>query len=439
MTSSQLIKRARSLADIPNSLYITHEDEKNSLFEAYKDIYSKITSSSDDYFLSELIVDSASLATQINETEWEIDIPNVYKLRFVSYFDGKWISMSKFNTRNKSSAVPCYRWRGAKLWIAGKLPSQIKIDFYPAPKEPQLPDLSYNYGLQLSAPDKLLISSPYFISIANPNNAYNTDYMLYVSGLQIKVESTVLNTTTMLYISTTDITNLQYHMGSIYFLDGGNLYKASSNLINTINPSQIIANVDNFNISKNKIYYTSAGQTYEASLDGLGASVVYAYPTTCFNKLDSGDNVYLNAGVIYINDQSLAISATYLSTDGIYVYYLDTAGVLHKYLDIENDIIIATNIQIISPISNGFIPTVSDTWSIKAISSEEDTEFDYPLNEAWEMVAYQCAVDFKRKGNGDTNALLARLADIAVRFEKVLIRDECQPERMAPQAPQFYY
>lgn len=442
MTSSEIIKRARSLADIPNSLYITHDDEKSSLFESYKDIYSKITDSSDDYFIKESILDPV-VASKIGDTEWEVEIPSdVYKLRFLDYYDsGRWIAMTKFATanRNKSFSTPQYRWRGSKLWITGQLPSKIRIDYYPPPIVPALPDLSYNYGLSLSAPDKMLVSSPYFTSIANPNNAYDTDYLLYVNnGLQIKVESTVLQTTSTLYTSATAITNLQYYMGSVYFLTGGNLYKATSNLVSTITPTQIIASVDTFNISKNKIYYTSGGQTYSAALDGTNPQVVYAYATTCFNKLDSGDNLYLNAGVIYRNDVSLGISATYLSTDGVYIYYLDSAEVLHKYLSITDDVILATNVQIMSGYSNNFIALITDNWSIKAISSEEDTEFDYPLNEAWELMAYQCAIDFKRKNNGDVTLLQTRLSEVYGRFTDVLVRDAYQPERMAPQTPFSY-
>jgi len=48
MKSSEIIARARSLADIANSKFITNSDEENALFEAYKDVYSKITDSSDD-------------------------------------------------------------------------------------------------------------------------------------------------------------------------------------------------------------------------------------------------------------------------------------------------------------------------------------------------------------------------------------------------------
>ena len=38
MLASDLIKRARSLSDTPNSLFISHSDEINSLWESWKDI-----------------------------------------------------------------------------------------------------------------------------------------------------------------------------------------------------------------------------------------------------------------------------------------------------------------------------------------------------------------------------------------------------------------
>ena len=54
-------------------------------------------------------------------------------------------------------------------------------------------------------------------------------------------------------------------------------------------------------------------------------------------------------------------------------------------------------------------------------------------------MAYQCAIDFKRKNNGDITLLDKRLLEVFGRFVDVLVRDESQPERMASTIPHFYY
>jgi len=76
---------------------------------------------------------------------------------------------------------------------------------------------------------------------------------------------------------------------------------------------------------------------------------------------------------------------------------------------------------------------------LMAISSLEDTEFIYPVNEANEIMAYQSAIDYKRKQNGDISLLMARLSEIQNRFIGVIKRDEYQPERRAIDVPFWSY
>jgi hypothetical protein len=136
MLASEIVKRARSLADVPNSQFISYSDELESMWESYKDIYSKITDTSDDYFISQSILDT-STAVQLGINEWEIDMPSdMYKIRFVDFMDnGRWQNMDKFNTqsRNKSYSRPMYRFRGNKLWVIGSsytgLPASIRVDY----------------------------------------------------------------------------------------------------------------------------------------------------------------------------------------------------------------------------------------------------------------------------------------------------------------------
>ena len=60
MLASEIIRRARSLADIANSDYISHEDETESLYESYKDVYSEILNQSDDYYLITVILNTST-------------------------------------------------------------------------------------------------------------------------------------------------------------------------------------------------------------------------------------------------------------------------------------------------------------------------------------------------------------------------------------------
>jgi len=443
MLATDIIKRARSLSDTPNSLFISTSDEQQSLYESWKDIYSKITDSSDDYFLIEIFLDM-STAVQLGTNEWEITVPaDVYKIRFVNYRDttGGWTNMYKFATdsRNRLSGSPKYRWRANKLWVTGStLPSAIRLEYYPAPIVPSIPEPDWNYCLSLAQYDKTNVSSPNYFSVINPNNSDNTDYLIYIfAGTTIKVESATLNSTTTLYTST-GLSNVIYNLGYIYYLKGGDIFRATTNLQSTIVPAAItsVGNITTFSISKGKIYFSDATDTYQCNLDGSTPVVLYAYTTKGVNVTDTGIYYIKDSdGLIYNNAVSLGILADQISGDGTNYYYLDSAGVVHK----NADTVLALNVSYIGQPSNGFIALINDQLEVKAVSTTDDTDFIYPINEANEIMAYQCAIDFRRKQNGDLTALLARLAEIWDRFFDVLKRDEGLPERRARDCPFFNY
>jgi hypothetical protein len=257
----------------------------------------------------------------------------------------------------------------------------------------------------------------------------------------IRLESTTLNTLTTLYTST-DLSNVQYNLGYIYFLKGGDIWRASTNLTSTIVPVNLtsVGGIVDYSITGKKLYFSTATETKSANLDGTGVSAaLYGYETKGISII--GSDIYFiktSDGFIYQNGTSLAISATDLSTDGTYLYYLDSASVLHKYLGTFDEVL-RTNVSFIGYPQNNFISIITDSLEVLAVSTLEDTDFDYPLNEANELMAYQSAIDFRRKANGDVTLLAARLGEIWDRFLDVLKRDEGQPERRVSEFPYLNY
>ncbi len=440
MNSLEIIKRARSLADLTNSDFISWEDEVSSLWESWKDIYSKITDSSDDYFITSVIIPTSG-ATQLGDSEWELTIPDIYKIRFVNYWDnGRWVNMEKFNTnqRNRQLSSPRYRWRGNKLWIVASsfgLPSQIRIDYYPAPIQPSVPEASYNYASTYPLYQRSGISSPTFTRVANSVNTEPTDYFFYVYNNDIIVESTLLQSKTTLYGAGIAPSNLIYHLGYLYWLDGGDIYRAPTDYTSTLVPVAltITSDIVSFSISNGVIYFTNATEVNTCALNGSGVTQVYATPVESVYVVGS-DTYYIDAGILFENDVNTGLSAIQIWSDGVNLYRLDSAGVLYK-----NDEILQLSISLIGSGGDEFIPVVDTSLNIKAISTRDNTEFDYPINEANEIMAYQSAIDYKRKQSADTTALVARLAEIWDRFMDVLKRDEGQPERRISEAPKYFY
>ena len=442
MLASDLIKRARSLSDTPNSLFISHSDEINSLWESWKDIYEQITNSSDDYFITSVIL-STTGATQLGNNEWELTIPSdVYKIRFIDWQNnGRWENMTKFNTnnRNKLYGSPQYRWRGPKLWIiASYLPQTIRIDYYPPPIMPSTPENMYQYLLTLPLYSvSTTVSGPQFYSSKNQNLSDNTDHMLYaLSGTSIRSESATLNTNIALYTSTL-ISGVQYNAGFIYWLENNAVCRSSTDNVSTLTKTVISSGtVLNFSISNNFLYWATASNTYKVALDGSGPVSIYAYTTDHVCTIGT-DVYYIRAGVIYKNAVSLVINSASITTDGIYLYYLDSLGNVHKYIG-TTDIIIETAIIFLGSYQDNFLSVITTKYEVQAISVISDTDFIYPVNEANEILAYQCAIDFKRKQNGDITLLASRQSEIQNRLMSVLIRDSYQPERRTPESSNYW-
>ena len=442
MTASKLIARARSLSDTPNSLFISHDDEVNGLYESWKDIYSKITDSSDDYYLISVILPTTT-AIKLGESEWQLALPDdVFKIRFVNYMDsGSWFEMEKFNTgnRNRNSGTPMYRWRGEYLWITGSLPSQIRLEYYPPPVMPSVPELSYNYALSYPLYQIPNISMPAFFTVKNPNMQDNTDYIIYIfNGTSIIVESMTLNSILTLYTGT-GLSNAVYYLGYVYYISGGDIYRVPTNLVSAILtiPTKITTStsITNFTIYNSVIYYSDGTNTSICNLDGTNVTVLYAYPTKCNYN---GYNIRMSDGFIYNGGISTGISASSLTANPDFMFYVDLSGNLHRYTATEDTTILG-DVAYIGMLQSNFFPVINKNMTIIAKSSLPDTDFVYPLNEANEIMAYSSAIEYKRKQQGDPSLLMSRLGEIWTRFEEVLKRDEGLPERRKREVPYYNY
>ena len=433
MYSSEIIARARSLADIENSKFITNTDEENALFEAYKDVYSKITDSSDDYYIKTALLDLTT-ATKINDTSFEIDMPaDCYKIRFVDFKNsGEWQSMDRFNTnqRNDRPGKPQYRWRAGKLWIiAGSLPDAIRVDYYPPAEKPSVPETPYRYLQGIPAYTRPGVTSPWFVY------ENELDYMLYVlNGTTIQAESIEGNSTAVLYTGT-GLSNIQFYAGYLYFLSGGNIYRGTTDFAATVVPVAILSGsaVTAFTITNGLIYYTDGADTFTCAIDGTGSVSIATDSRVNYCKCGA-DLVYLDAsGFIVIGAVTTTISALAVSSDGAAIYYLTAAEDVYRLtnygLTTEKTTLLDYAVDLEGgQISFAFLSCRGSMGSLFALSTKEDTDFSYPLNEAPEAMAFQCAIDFRRKQNGDTTQLIARGAEIVDRMLDQLKRDEYQPE-----------
>jgi len=436
MLASEIIRRARSLADIANSDYISHEDETESLYESYKDVYSEILNQSDDYYLITVILNT-STATKLGNSEWELTIPaDVSKIRFLDYKSGdQWVSMVKFGTdqRNDNAGACRYRWRGDKLWLigaqSGGLPPQIRLCYYPPAVKPSVPETALAYYLAYTPAQLATITSPFYFVQPNANNDLATDYLLYIlGGITILLDSVRLGTHVTLYTGT-GLSQVKYYAGYVYYLKGGDIYRAATDFASTLVPTMITAvgTIVSYTIADNVIYYSTASLSFTCTLAGAGAAQVQAFATRDMYNLGT-TFIRVSTGFIYANSVTTAIAATSLAWDGTAILYLTSAFTIRRYLSATDDTLLYAGILSLGPWAADRIPVQDMEYHVSALSSLPDTDLEYPSNAAYEVTAYQSAIDYKRKAQGDTTALELRLAKLKDRMSDELRRDDYQPE-----------
>lgn len=440
-TASALIERARSLADLVNSKFITYSDEYSSLNESYRDIYSWLCNNDDDYFVKEYIT---TLVPNITNDPLNalVDLPeDFYKLRFIDYqYQGYWNRVRKYSTeaRDNVTIAPQYRFYGNQLRVIGLNPNgangNLRLTYYPPAEVLTLPEYAFNYGTSIAPYNKSLVNAPNYTAQGNS--------LIYVyNGTSIRVESvdnsTVSNPVTI--YTGTGLSGVQYYKGYVYFLTAGEIWRGTSDLVATMIPTAITATtgaITAFSISNGKILYSTATETRLCDLNGTNDVIKAAHASTQMCLIGT-TLAYISASNQVILDTTvLASDASYLTSDGVSLYYVkSTTNELHKIsltalftLDLDEPI--RENVVFVGSYSNFRLPIVGTDDSIQAISTIPDSELSYPLNEVNEIIAYQCAIDFKRKQNADFTSLTTRMAELQRRFLDVMRRDEGLPQKI---------
>lgn len=468
-----------SLADLQNSVFITYQDQQNSLFEAYKDLYSEITKNDNDFYINTIQLNS-SAATNPSPGEYLFPLPSdFYKIRTVEYQQGSyWVPMERFalGDRGNPGAKPRYRFQGNNLWVIGwNYPGftssyTLRVHYYPPPVQPAFPDLPINYGRSITSAMLNTITQPSYFNIQTYNgNAIVSDrnYFYIQGGLNLWYESIDLQTSYLLYTGSSTIINTQYYKGNIYFIMSNTIYSCpftsgqqtvSTPVAVTITGSPVVVN---FNIFNNLIYYSTSSQTYSVPLAGGAATSLAINQTNDYNPL-LGSTYFcwlgLIGGALVVNGVNLGGVYTQMYTDNnLTCWALDNLGNLNAIVlnmttpaapSITSTSVAATDVAnignyvvssnstvggIVTPYSPYIPITGLETLRFQALSAVADTSFSYPINsnEIGEIMAYQCAIDFKAKQDQNHDQLSQRKQELMERMIENMRRDDYKMERVS--------
>jgi len=422
MLASEIISRARSLADLQSSKAISYNDEKNSINEAYKLVYNKLSESNDDFYLLEKLYTNVTGYTSTMPYNYLLPLPtDFYKLRTVSYlFNGSWYPMSRLplNMRNTNTTEPYYRLRNNELWIVTGTTStiaDIQITYYPPPETITLPDYSTDFAETVP----LASSLPKIYCIKDATTLYKCTGNTIVSYTANKTASTLI------YTGASATAYPVYYKNLLFFYEGTALKSIDLTSAAVVTIKAVADNTLPFTVENNLIYYCDATNTLQNSYLGSSESTLFAGSIRyCVHKLGTASYIYIKAGSIEI-DTVVQTPATYMSYPyfnyGDNVYTIDTAlPVLYK-----------ANAQIGAQWNSRIIGMDTLDASVHTYSTVEDTNMSYPTNVIFEILAYQSAADFKRKYEEASPDLESKLGQLWDAFlNSVIRRDEYKPEKI---------
>jgi hypothetical protein len=252
---------------------------------------------------------------------------------------------------------------------------------------------------------------------------------------------------------------LYYYKGYVYWINSNNaILSAPLDLTNPAaisSPITVLAGSGQIgvfiHIFQNTIYYSqpSPALTRAIAITSPGVygspSTLFSFQTYCVQTFPNGDIYYLDIlGDVWADTSPTATNldlpyeALDLANDGSNLYVLDDSGNVWVYPvpsfgTLGTGTIIATGVvdQIGEWVNNRLPITFGEAQQLFAYSTNINFDFSTYLNIVPELMSYSCAIDFKRKQNGDPTLLQARRAELWKRMDDVVRKDEYRFERIA--------
>ena len=437
MTTKDILDRATNLADLQNSAYITFDDRRFSLNESYRDVYEYVTKGDDDYFVVQVTLDPATISI-IDSNQFTIDLPSdFFRLRTAEWNDnGNWRDLQRcpLNIRGLYTGTPAYRLKDGKMWLMGVDSavagySTIRINYYPAAATLTVPDSDLDYSA--------LSVVPISMAYTGVNRT-----IIYTTGTDIRAYSYDNQTDYLLY-SSAGVKDIGYMNGYVYFVKGGEVWRGASSLTGVMTPGAITATgaaVVNSTLMWGYVYWSTATQCFRCNPDGTGVSLRQNNTVNYVSSWGTDVPYYgkISAANVLTIDGSLStgLVVSQIAGDNTYLYCRTSAdGKVWRIMPtlvagVFTQFLLYENVNYMGVYGDGRLPVYTTDGKIKAISVYPAVTLTFPQNVAYEIMAYQCAMDFKRKNGADFTALAARREELWNRFTSQVHADDAKPERI---------
>ncbi|MBO7344747.1 MAG: hypothetical protein J6S67_20390 [Methanobrevibacter sp.] len=443
-TTRDIVTRARELADLENSNFITWSENMKLLDESYKKLYQEAINESDKYYLTRCELKDLVVAER-REKEVSFYLPeNFYQLHSISVKGSGRQILKKARTEDSSSAR--YDIENNTLVLYGGASSlPLDIAYYPVPKT------------------LTLKNSPVTVSVEGTPLDVNGDMVLSVNDGNAII--TNINTG---WTKSIDISSIS---GDVIFgiLGLTKFFLVSSNLTGyecNIKTGTVTSNSVFMGKKDGMLYYTSVGWGSSVYPETVSFYNEYDHIVTtrslagfdtalpfCFS-LDDDLNIYwlksdIAAPKIIKKDTDGNISdVVTFDLNGMHGSYdlwkcfeIIKGSLFYGAADIfcngvklldhkEFETLIGFN-KMDFDTGYGFAVTPLYEEGVMQIHScFADTELDFPNNFYFSYLAYLLAIAYKQKQNADATLLIQRANDEYAQFLTSITRDVAENNRI---------
>lgn len=464
--ASDVIKKAKQLADLENSDFISWNESITLLNDAYQNVYQKSINKGNNDFVR-----------VITTSEKCINLPrDFYQLKALT------LKQDRFNTpimrrpQNGSFDDLSYDIYNNTLLINGYSSGTIILEYYPTPLTLTLPNEDSVIDLPIGSDETLVgaYKNVYFVRRIDKENQllplYNKEYIVAINrdtGEEAKVA------TQSLYVNEYSISeNILFSIGDYVLFTGihHDYTNTSNGPVETDYDCVIRLNVVDFSVEvndrKNKDGYRSYGFAFYDDTECTIGAEEYHGNVRITSATIYGKRYDLSANNIIVPKYATFI--TVLSKDMKHAFSLGSEH-LYEYIDGEEiyenvmhimgdsvylkansssyclllDLNTKNKIALVSPTKKPILGTVGfnkDTGygyyyflgknKIVVHSFLDDTELNFPNNTFFNYLAYSLALSFKVKQGSDISAFMPLLETAENTFYDSLTKDDWSSTRI---------
>jgi hypothetical protein len=420
MNTSDLFRRARQLADLEGSDFISWNEAENCINESYIGLYERLINMGDNSFVE-----------SFHTSEKEVELPrDFWQLKGVYLWNNGTLQTINRRADNNGIHHLSYEMRNGKLYFFGN-PNDILVEYYKKPDVLTMPPSDKEVSLNLPEGAVILACHAHTFVYKTQDEEENDIICVYdIDGIKNAYdifetfnESAIwINKDFVFTLIDDDLTVYDLATGEIYTFENSKPLVTESGELYVINNDyicELVFNGDSYAIRQIKELPLASGALYYVCDDAFNDFY-------CIVNSVSGNTIYHNEEDTEQNARNIIYAK-----ERCYYVVMNKAG----YLDEEGNHLVKAGIG--SPV--GFISINENTGygyctrkynKLWVCAYCEDTVLDFPNSFYFQMLSYLLAIAFRSKQGADISILSSQLEMVSQTFEDTLGSDAFQFPRM---------